>query len=290
LFKFVQKKQFKMKLKSKKTLGIAFLSNVLNTETYYFGMKIQKELGVNVYFINDSPFLPEVIIEDDKFNLENIIYVEDSICIDSGYLNCQITGKEVNSLVNKTPMANDKMLYYFCEVNTDVDFLFCFEYDVFIPSIEVLRNLINRYNEYDLVVPNNFKRTDNVLDWHWKNIVDKIEPPYYYSMVCAMGISRNLLNCIKSYVTENNTLFFIEAMFNTIAMQNNLKVIDAFELKSIVWMGAWDIDEFLLLPHNLFHPKKNLETFGWYRLEIEKKRNSKYKPKNKLPQFIKDLL
>ena len=148
MFKFVQKKQLKMKIKSKKNLGIAFLSNVLNTETYYFGMQIEKELGVSVYFINDSPFLPQVILEDEKFNSNNIIHIEDNVCIDTGYLNCQITGKEVNSLVNKTPMANDKMLYYFCELNKEVDFLFCFEYDVFIPSIEVLRNLIKKYNKY----------------------------------------------------------------------------------------------------------------------------------------------
>jgi hypothetical protein len=279
-----------MKIKSKKNLGIAFLSNVLDIETYNFGLKIEKELGVNVYFINDSPFSPQVIVESPTFNPKNIIYIEDSICEKHGYLNCQITGQQVNSLVNKTPMANDKMLYYFCEVNLDVDFLFCFEYDVFIPSIECLRNLIKKYNKFDLVTPNNFKKTDGVLDWHWKNIIDKIEPPYYYSMICAMGISRNLLNCIKNYVSKNNSLFFVEAMFNTIAMQNNLKVKDAFELKSIVWLGDWGIDEFLLLPNNLFHPKKDLHSFGFYRYEIESKTNSKYKPKNKLPKFINDLL
>ena len=79
-------------------------------------------------------------------------------------------------------------------------------------------------------------------------------------------------------------------MFNTIAMQNNLKVKDAFELKSIVWLGDWGIDEFLLLPNNLFHPKKDLQSFGFYRNQIEEKKNSKYKPKNKLPNFINDLL
>jgi len=279
-----------MKIKSKKKLGVAFLSNVLNIETYYFGMQIEKELGVSVYFINDCPLIPQVIVESDSFNPKTIIHIEDSTCEKHGYLNCQITGQQVNSIVNKTPMANDKMLYYFCEVNFDIDFLFCFEYDVFIPSIQVLRDLIKKYNRYDLVVPNNFLKTDKVLDWHWKNIIDKIEGPYYYSMICAMGISRNLLNYIKDYVLQKKTLFFVEVMFNTIAMQNNLKVKDAFELKSIVWMGAWDIDEFLLLPNNLFHPKKDLSSFGYYRNEIEKKQNSKYKPKNKLPQFIIDLM
>ena len=64
-----------MKIKSKKNLAIAFLSNVLNTETYDFGLKIEKELGISVYFINDSPFSPQVIVESKNFNPKNIIYI-----------------------------------------------------------------------------------------------------------------------------------------------------------------------------------------------------------------------
>lgn len=274
-----------------KKLGIVFLSNVLNIETYNFGMKIQKELNVTVYFVIDCPYLPEVIIEDENYDYtnSNIVYIDDSICKEKGYINCMITGKDVNTILNKTPIAYDKFLYHFCEIELDTDFVFMFEEDVFIPSIEVIKKLIEKYKDFDLIVPNNFKKTDNVMDWHWRNIVDKINPPYYYSMVSAMGISRNLFNCIKDYVKENKTLFFTESMFNTLAMQNDLKVIDAFELKSVVWMGDWGVDEFLLLPNNVFHPKKDLTSFGAYRLEIEKKRNSKYKPKNKLPDFLKNL-
>jgi hypothetical protein len=49
------------------------LSNVLNIETYRFGIQIEKELGLRVYFINDSPDLPEAIVKDADFNLKNII-------------------------------------------------------------------------------------------------------------------------------------------------------------------------------------------------------------------------
>ena len=271
----------------KKNIAIAFLSNVLNVETYNFGMKIQKELNVTVYFINDCPHLPEVMIEDINFDPTNIIYIEDNLCKENGYINCMITGEELNTVLNKTPIAYDKMIYYFCEKNLEVDFLFMFEDDVFIPSVDIVKNLIEKYNDYDLITSNNFYKSDDVLDWHWKNIMNKINPPYYYSMVSAMGISRKVFDCIKLYVKKNNTLFFTEVMFNTIAMQNDLKVTEALELKSVVWMGEWNIDEFLLLPNNVFHPKKDLSSFGAYRLDIEKKRNSKYKPKNNnIPYWI----
>jgi len=266
-------------MKKKKT-GIVFLSNVLNIETYNFGIEIQEKLKLQVYFIIDSPNIPEVILNDKNFNYKQVIYIEDSICKNTGYINCMITGQEVNTVLAKTPIAYDKMLYYFCEQNIELDNLMIFEDDVFIPSVEVLSSFIKKYKAYDLVTSNNFLKTDNVLDWHWRNVIDKINPPYYYSMVGAFYISRNLLDCIKQYVEKNKTLFFTEVMFNTIAMQNNLKVKDAKELKSIVWQGKWDIDEFLLLPNNFFHPLKNLTSYGLYRKQIIEKRNSNYKPKN----------
>jgi hypothetical protein len=276
-------------MKKKKT-GIVFLSNVLNIETYNFGIEIQEKLKLQVYFIIDSPNIPEVILNDKNFNYKQVIYIEDSICKNTGYINCMITGQEVNTVLAKTPIAYDKMLYYFCEQNIELDNLMIFEDDVFIPSVEVLSSFIKKYKAYDLVTSNNFLKTDNVLDWHWRNVIDKINPPYYYSMVGAFYISRNLLDCIKQYVEKNKTLFFTEVMFNTIAMQNNLKVKDAKELKSIVWQGKWDIDEFLLLPNNFFHPLKNLTSYGLYRKQIIEKRNSNYKPKNNnIPYWILEI-
>ena len=79
-------------------------------------------------------------------------------------------------------------------------------------------------------------------------------------------------------------------MFNTLAMNNGLKVTDAFELKSVVWLGEWNLDEFLLLPNNVFHPKKNIEDYQYLRLMINHQQKNGYIPINKLPDFIKNLL
>jgi hypothetical protein len=65
-----------------------------------------------------------------------------------------------------------------------------------------------------------------------------------------MGISKKLLDKVKMYKQKNNRLFHIEAMFNTIAMQNGYNCVAPLELKSIVWKGDWSINEFLLLPNN----------------------------------------
>jgi hypothetical protein len=105
-------------------------------------------------------------------------------------------------------------------------------------------------------------------------------------MVCACGMSRKLLDEIKKYVKRNNTLFYIEVMFNTLAMQARLKVTDVKELKSIVWMGDWDIDEFLLLPNNIFHPRKDIGNHKNLRIEIKDAIDEKYIPLNRLPEFL----
>lgn len=276
------------KIKKTKKPAICFLCKDLHKETYSFGVSISKELGVPVYFIVDTPIQNDF----EPKNADNafIVRISDSICLSSGFENCMITGGKVNTVLQKNPISYDKMLYYFCKIELDIDFLFVFEDDVFIPSAAAVQNLLTKYIGFDLVTPNNMKKEDDVMDWHWNSVVDKVDPPYYYSMVSAFGLSRKMLNVINNQVESKGTLFFTEVMFNTLAMQNGLKVTDAFELKSVVWMGNWGIDEFLLLPNNVFHPKKDLENFQAYRQEILDKRKSKYKPKNNLPPFIKGLM
>jgi hypothetical protein len=277
--------------KQKKTVksAICFLCKDLHKETYSFGTSVAEKLNIPVYFVVDSS-------KPNDFELKNkenvfIVRIADSVCVGSGFQNCMITGGKVNTVLQKNPISYDKMLYYFCKIELTIDFLFVFEDDVFIPFDSTVNNLLAKYSHFDLVTPNNLKKEDDVMDWHWNSVVDKVDSPYYYSMVSAFGLSRKMLNVINKQVETKGTLFFTEVMFNTLAMQNELKVTDAFELKSVVWMGEWGIDEFLLLPNNVFHPKKDLDNFVNYRAGIIVSReNKKYKPKNNLPPFIKDLM
>lgn len=261
--------------------AISFLCKTPSEETLSFAQIIYEVTKLDVYVISDNEFKDNHVIAPNV----KAYTIADSVCINNGYHNSNINSDATH--IKKNPIAYDKFFYFFCEINTTYDFVFVFEDDCFIPSVSAIIKLMNKYNSYDLVTPNNFKKEDNLMDWHWRHIIDKIQPPYYYSMVCACGISRNLFNVIKQYKEKNNSLFYIEVMLNTLAMQNNLKVTDADELKSIVWMGEWGIDEFLLLPNNIFHPRKDLIKHSDYRIQIEKLKGSNYKPVNNLPAFIK---
>jgi hypothetical protein len=266
--------------------AIVFLTRTPQLETLAFAEEIAFETDFDVYIITDEKYRNKDILNVNH-NFK-IVFIEDDVCRGANYINSNISDNSTH--IKKNPIAWDKMLYYFCEVKRYYDSLWVFEDDVFIPSYETLLNLDKKYLKYDLVTPNNFLKSDTALDWHWKHIIPKIDPPYYFSMVCACKLSDKMLRCVKEYVEKNKELFYIEVIFNTLAMQNNLNVTDALELKSVVWQGEWGMDEFILLPNNVFHPKKNIEDYFYLRLTIEHNKLNGFVPINKLPKFINDLL
>jgi hypothetical protein len=263
-------------------IAIAFLTKYPGSETINFANKIGYETNFKAHIIVDS-MEPVPITEHCT-----IVQLSDSICMSAGFKNCNI-GNNVTS-IKKNPTAWDKFLYFFCELNTSFDFVWVFEDDVFIPNIDVLRRLINKYTEFDLVTANNFVRRGDDMSWYWPHIIDKIPGPHFNSMVCAAGISKNLLEVINKRVKSAGELFYIESLLNTLAIQNSLSVHCPLELKSIVWMGHWGIDEFILLPNNIFHPLKDIEKYPEKRELILAKIKEGYTPKNNLPGFITELL
>jgi hypothetical protein len=262
-------------------IAVVFLTNKPHNNTIDFAIEVKRQTNFDTFLVIDD----NTQYHGKSFKEVNLIQIPDKMCTE--YKNCvYIEGK---TQVQKNPIAWDKFLYSFCALdNTTYDFVMVFEDDVFIPSIKTITNFYEKYKKFDLITPNNFKKEDAIMDWHWREIVGKISAPYYYSMVCGMGLSRKMFNAIKEYVDFNKTLFFHEVMFNTLAMQTELKVTDAIELTSIVWQGKWDIDEFLLLPDNFFHPRKDIENHPKLREQISQAIKNVYEPKDNLPQFIKD--
>ena len=264
--------------------AIVFLTNKLIDSTIDFAIQIKRESHLDVFVVIDN----NDEYHGKSFKDINFIQIPDNNC---GIYHSAASIENATHL-KKNPSAWDKFLMYFCNQEF-YDFVWVFEDDVFISDVESIVRLdkkYNNYNKYDLVTPNNFYKKDDLMDWHWKYISERINPPYYYSMVCAMGLSKKLLTVIKDYAEEYKTLLYHEVMFNTLAMQNNLKVKDVYELKSIVWMGKWDIDEFLLLPNNFFHPRKDIENHPNLRIKISEAIKNEYIPINNLPQFIIDAI
>ena len=258
--------------------AVVFLVNEPHNNTLEFAMEVRSQSDFDVFIVIDDTEK----YYGKSYKDINMFQISDKACgpyINSAYI-------ENRTMLKKTPTAWDKFLYHFCE-NVNYDFVWVFEDDVFIPSVETIVGLNDKYFDFDLVTANNFFKNDSAMDWHWPNIFTKIDPPYFYSMVCGMGISAKCLKEVKKYAHIQGSLFFHEAMFNTLAMQAGLRVKAAFELRSIVWQGKWDIDEFLLLPNNVFHPIKDLDKHPILRKQILMTKDSGYTPVDTLPEFLK---
>lgn len=253
-------------------VAVVFLTKTPQQHTIDFAKQVSKD------------FDTYIVVDDEQYDCKDDIFIKvtDILCELKDYVGCNIS--ESATHIPKKVIAWDKFLYTFCEIKTDYDFVWVFEDDVFIYSVNSLISL-NRYAEhYDLLVPNNFPKKDKTPDWHWRHIFDKIDAPYYHSMVCAMGISKRALSCIREHKTKQKGLFHIEAMFNTICMQNKLDVKTPLELVTIVWQGEWDVDHILQLRYNLYHPIKS--NHDDLRKQINDLRATNYKPTKKLPRFV----
>jgi len=235
--------------------SIYFLCKTPNQVLIDFAKEILNAQFCNVF----------IVVDDNSFiaNDKMFIQVSDEVCISTGYYN-------INESIAKNPSAWDKVVYHLCKKSNE-NFCFIIEDDVFIPSVNSIKNLF-KYEKYDLVSPFNKMKKEHISNdsWVWSNVVNKINEPYFYSMVCALGVSRRLINVIKEYVSKSNTLFYLEVIFNTLANHKSLNIIVPNELSTIIYDMDWTNEEISSLPNNLFHPIKDKNQHYHLRKLIEK--------------------
>jgi hypothetical protein len=63
------------------------------------------------------------------------------------------------------------------------------------------------------------------------------------------------MKCINNYAKEHNTLFFLEALFPTIAIRYKLKYDNPNEFNNIYWRHNFEEEN--IDKNNLFHPVKD---------------------------------
>jgi hypothetical protein len=220
--------------------------NKLNSDNYSVYMCIDK----NNYKIPD--------ISDNNINI--IKYTND-ICESAGFKNTVIYFKNKDC-------SRDKALYYFCKNDVEFKYIWFIEEDVFIPSVDTIKNIDNEYVTGDLLCRSTDIQLTKVNSWLWRNVTNMIEPPYSSGMICAIRVSKNLLSVINNYATIHNTLFLDEAIFHTLTLQNNLKMVKCIYLEYITYKDKFDITK--LKSTHLYHPMKNIELHQSYRNSMDK--------------------
>lgn len=205
-----------------------------------------------------------IAIDDNSFTDQNIHEHVKTI----QYANEQVVGQGYNNSCKVTIDNNciswDKAIYHFCEKEQSHDFVWFIEDDVLIPTIESVVQMTQKYNSCDIVVPAIYKNTSGERhSWHWNSVTPQLPLPWYATMVCAVGMSKQLLQHIKSYVHDKRTIPFIEYIFLTLAMQHNMKVIVAPELEQIVYHPQLKPDDptFIELVKKTYwiHPQKQMD-------------------------------
>jgi len=226
-------------------------------ETYNFFKSIKINTQYEVY----------IVVDDNNYNIPNYDGVVKVIKINKN--ECELNGfkSTVLSFDNKA-CSRDKALYYFTKESIDYNYIWFVEEDVFIPNIHTIENIDKKYesdSKYDLLVSDHRVITEKQTDWHWNhvNMQIKLKPPYAESMICAIRCSKSMLNCIKEYANAYNNLFMDEALFNTLAIHNNLNILCIKELSSIHYQKDWKKSE--IVDTNLYHPIKNIKTQISYR-------------------------
>jgi hypothetical protein len=207
-----------------------------------------------------------IIVDDNNFDLfdfknyyNNItfIQIEDEKCKLNGYMDTSFT-------LNKLISGWDKALYYFGIENNNYDFIWFMEDDVFFNNEDTIIRIDNQYNNDDLL-SNTYDENSSgeKTNWHWHRINIQYPPPYYCAMVCVARFSKNMMTHIDEYAKKNNTLFFLEALFPTIAIKNNLKYSNPNEFNNIHWSKDFKKDN--INENNLYHPVKNLNNHIFFR-------------------------
>lgn len=98
----------------------------------------------DVYVVIDNN---DADLSEHKSNYADIrfLQIDDAECANAGYRNSG------NVLIQKTPIAWDKALYYFCSVSNNYSKVWFVEDDVYIPSNRNIEEIDAKYPDTDLI-------------------------------------------------------------------------------------------------------------------------------------------
>ena len=193
----------------------------------------------------------------------NFIQIEDIKCKLNGYI-------DVNFIIGKLISGWDKALYYFGVEYNNYDFVWFLEDDVYFYNEDTLLQIDNQYINSDLLSKNIDENSDGSKNtWHWHRINIEYLPPYYNGMMCVVRMSNKMMKCINNYAKEQKTLFFLEALFPTIAIKNKLKYDFPDELYDLYWY-KYDFNEKDINKNNIYHPIKDINNHIYFRKLKEK--------------------
>lgn len=197
-----------------------------------------------------------------------IISIDDAVAAEAGYYDFTISFKKPSRA-----MAWDKALYFFSRIESEYEYVWFIEDDVFIPSERILQQIDLAHPTADLISKDNIINTTGELDsWYWWKYVpsDLLPPPWSRSLVCATRLSRKLLYCLDQLIITSGQMLhidtaplrsqpfrapFIEFMFHTLSLARGLDIVTPKQLSHITWRREWKLNEISM--DHITHPIKD---------------------------------
>lgn len=248
---------------------LCFLCLRPNCSFLSFISKLKNEKYDIYVSIDDNNYVP-----DKKWDNINFIQIDNDICRESGY-------RSVCGWFDNKACSKDKALYYFNTNKINYDYIWLIEDDTFVPSENTIKNIDDKYHNYDFLTPP--LSTINILSWDgWEKLIKKqfywlkkIQNKEYFNynskkrvrlqtMTCAIRLSKKFMNHIQEFVDIQNTLFMDELFFIYIARENNLYFKAPKELFNITWDNEWKITDINI--NNLYHPIKDFSKQNLFRI------------------------
>jgi hypothetical protein len=245
----------------KNTKAICILTITPNIEFIEFYNSFK---NYDVFFIvDDNSYDCEILKQ--KYPLLNFIQLSNEECDKNGFKHSSYMPN--SSLVFNEIISWDRALYFFSNINTTYEFVWFLEDDVFIYGEETVQNLDNKYFNSDLLCKDKIPEPkENEWQWFWPAININFERPYFQSPICAVRMSKLLLHYINDYIQQTKKMFFIEAMFPTIAHKYNLIYDMPQEFSKLVWRNNWQQND--LNRVDFVHPIKNFNMHSIFRKNI----------------------
>jgi hypothetical protein len=156
---------------------------------------------------------------------------------------------------NKHITAWERAVFYFAKQNTGYDHVWLCEEDVFFHSEKTLRAIDVQYPTSDLLSNKGGENTTGERrSWLWPRFQMHVPAPWYAAMVCAIRMSRRMLDEICAYVEKYGALCYCEAFFPTVAKQAGLIYDTPTEMHTVVFKHNWVNTS----PTNIYHPVKDV--------------------------------
>lgn len=190
-----------------------------------------------------------------KYPQIHFIQIHERLCEKTNFYNSSVSANMPYII------AWDKAIFFFCKLATYYDYVWFIENDVYFQSENQLTFFDQDplYSTADLLVKDHIvNATGNIKEgWdHWINIQNQIPIPWAHSLVCIIRISRKLLDEVERFIYKR-PFIFIEALFNTIAEQQNMTILCPIEFRSILYDEKWYDETVIHYTNFFFHPIKD---------------------------------